>query len=544
MRALAGVFVLLLASCGGRIPGDLAVYRGGVITLADLDAHIQGLPESQRVLPAGEGSGAWLEKQLRHVALTRLLKGDPETQRLLQNSETGESRTWRTVFQLAQAVRAQTLASIEPAGDAWIAERLAAMRAQNDRLTFFSFRHLFLRKDSRKKFETEAEVRRFAADLAVRAHGGGDFAELVKAHSQSADAAEGGLVENNLRRDLDPGLVGVLDALPEGVVSELVETRTGFHLFKMERKVTPEFDEQEALARIHKEWAATVHNREVAALLEAAKANYPVTETEDGFATESWSIRRAFLSRLSPETNGEGAREWAVRNLVLAEEGRARGLLTDDLERQVGRAVEAEILAKVFSERLEVFVDGLDEARFRTLYEAGPSGFGEPERAHLQLIFVPKGKDSFATQQALERKVDALRAGSSFADLAREISVGPNAESGGDLGALEPREWSRLHPEIYEAVVNMEPGAISDPVFCTEKILSADERLLRGGFAILNVVSKSQPRILPFEEVSGRVRDAFFLKNRQTLEVEFQKKLLDESGFRILRLPEPAELAP
>jgi peptidyl-prolyl cis-trans isomerase C len=65
-------------------------------------------------------------------------------------------------------------------------------------------------------------------------------------------------------------------------------------------------------------------------------------------------------------------------------------------------------------------------------------------------------------EQALERARSALarlRAGESFSDLARTLSDGPYAASGGHLGVIGA---GQLAPQLEEAAFRLAPGAHSE----------------------------------------------------------------------------------
>ncbi|ANK82658.1 MAG: hypothetical protein TEF_19040 [Rhizobiales bacterium NRL2] len=60
-----------------------------------------------------------------------------------------------------------------------------------------------------------------------------------------------------------------------------------------------------------------------------------------------------------------------------------------------------------------------------------------------------------------ERLVRQIRAGASFAALARQFSSGATAQSGGDVGWIRAEQ---LGPEIGEVLPTMTPGSVSDPI--------------------------------------------------------------------------------
>ncbi|MEM7356109.1 MAG: peptidylprolyl isomerase, partial [Acidobacteriota bacterium] len=363
-------------------------------------------------------------------------------------------------------------------------------------------------------------------------------------HSQSSTAAEGGLVQNQRPSRLDETTRRALAALAEGEVSPVVESRTGLHLFKLERRLTPPAPSREQLERqarvgLAREKAAAARSElltELRERIEVATKGFP-------WRVGSFEVTAADLEWM-PEASGadDALEQLVVEQLLLAEEGRARGLLTAELEARVDQQLRGQLIRARYEEHRADYIATLPADRLRSLYEARPAAFALPETAHLDLIFVAQGGDPFTTQRKLEDHVAELRAGASFAELARQISIGPAAEQGGDLGALPPSEWVRLGPEIYKAVTTLQPGDVSSPIYHTERILTADTRTLRGGFAIVRVRAKAPPRERSFDEAIDDLRTAYAGHHAAEIDREVRARILAEADFTVVRLPTADEL--
>ena len=101
-----------------------------------------------------------------------------------------------------------------------------------------------------------------------------------------------------------------------------------------------------------------------------------------------------------------------------------------------------------------------------------------------------------------------------------------------------------MGPEVYKTVAAMEAGMISDPVYQTNRILSNDPRLLRGGFAIsAGSVARTLPASGPSRSRLDELRAAWARQNTAELERQVQTAILDDAGFELVRLPAPDELA-
>lgn len=130
------------------------------------------------------------------------------------------------------------------------------------------------------------------------------------------------------------------------------------------------------------------------------------------------------------------------------------------------------------------------EAQVRLQYDANKDKYSTPEQVHIREILVrPKGKDDAAWKEARARIDDALKrikAGASFADVAREVSDAPDRDKGGDFGFFARGEAT---PLIESVAWTLEPGAVSD-------VLRGDD-----GFRLVKVEERRPAGSRPFDEV-------------------------------------------
>lgn len=535
------VFCILSSACAGPSSEVLATYRGGALALTDLDGYVRSLPEAQRIVPAKLSREGWLEELLRALALERLLSASDTVQEHLASPELQIQRRWTIAEKLAAAVMLELALENPPEEDA-VRSHLEA-RTESRPQPLYDFRHVFLRLDRLEEAEVQA-IRRLAASIVRRAREGEDFAALAREYSQSSSAPDGGLLRNQRPAKLEETVRLALATLKEGDVSSVVESRTGLHIFKLERKLAPRLPSQEQLVQ----QARAIVNRENL----VAERTAHLAELRQRFAVVTdelpWRVGRFEVSaedlRWLLESQGieDDRRDLVVEQLLMAEEGRRRGFLTPELETEIERQLHREAVQTAFQRRRVEYIAAIPEERLQSLYEARPAAFATLETAHLDLIFVPQGRDVFATQRRLEDEVTRLRAGASFAELARRISVGPGQEQGGDLGELSPVDWVRLGPEIYKTVAALNPGEISDPVYQTGRILTADPLTLRGGFAVLRVRAKNPPRERSFEQALDGLRAAYAQRHAAEIDLEVREQILTEADFKILRYPTPEEL--
>jgi peptidyl-prolyl cis-trans isomerase D len=107
----------------------------------------------------------------------------------------------------------------------------------------------------------------------------------------------------------------------------------------------------------------------------------------------------------------------------------------------------------------------LNDAALQAYYKAHPGEFTGPEQAQVELVSIPRTvgpeEDRIAKQDA-EAIVREARAGADFAQLAKERSEGPYADTGGDLGQDVP--LSRMPPALQGVLATLPIGGITDPV--------------------------------------------------------------------------------
>src|SRR5947209_7254793 len=119
-------------------------------------------------------------------------------------------------------------------------------------------------------------------------------------------------------------------------------------------------------------------------------------------------------------------------------------------------------------------------------------------RARDIFIAVPDGATA-AQQSAARAKADAalrrIREGESFAKVARDVSDGPTAKEGGDLGYFRR---GQMLAELEQAAFALQPGEISGLIRVTGD---------HGGFHLVTVEDRRQIAARPLVEVQEEIRN-------------------------------------
>ena len=186
---------------------------------------------------------------------------------------------------------------------------------------------------------------------------------------------------------------------------------------------------EEERKEMERAFLAQVIDRELA-LSEADRHNISISPAELDAAI-------AETSREYPQGTFETALRERDTNLKDWSEELRRNLLME------------KIIAEAVYSRVSVSDDEI-----RASYEQNKAEFDRPDQVRARQIVV-------ASEEEGQKVLGLLRQGEQFADVAREYSMSPDAEEGGDLGFFARNEM----PAEFDAVVfKLTPGRLSDLV--------------------------------------------------------------------------------
>lgn len=129
--------------------------------------------------------------------------------------------------------------------------------------------------------------------------------------------------------------------------------------------------------------------------------------------------------------------------------------------------------------------DEPDEREVAAYYEAHRAEFTRPERVRVRQILT---EDRATAERALRE----LAGGADFAGLARSLSSGPGAASGGYQGELSRAD---LPPAFADVIFSLRPGEVS-------RLIPADY-----GFHIFQVVARSPAGVIPLAEARPEIEE-------------------------------------
>ncbi|MEE2962512.1 MAG: peptidylprolyl isomerase [Myxococcota bacterium] len=187
--------------------------------------------------------------------------------------------------------------------------------------------------------------------------------------------------------------------------------------------------------------------------------------------------KQAFQDYLQRSNNTEENMKADLRRTLL------RDLV---VEKMAGAAeVTPEEVKKYYEDNKSRFVQREQVRAARILFRVDPKGSSDKKKKLL---------DKAKTTQAKASKKDA-----DFAVLAKELSNGPEASRGGELGWLSK---GRMPPKFDEVAFSLKPGTVSDVV---------ETRL---GFEVIKVFEKQEEKQRSYEEVEANIKNSLTARNK------------------------------
>lgn len=239
-----------------------------------------------------------------------------------------------------------------------------------------------------------------------------------------------------------------------------------------------------------------------------------------------------------------------ITNVLLLQEARKQGLnveeqlkmsldkikkendLTSDAE--LIRAVEQQgTTFEVFRKRMEenlmrqgvIFTEirrsiVIDDSDFVDYYKKHPEEFIEPAEYKIRAIYISGEDRSVDEVESKKKDIDGkLAAGTDMAEIAGQLSEGPEKETQGDLGTFKSNE---LAVELRDAVKDLKVGEL------------ADWLEMRGGWFRLKLEEKKDSRLKTFEESRQQIERKLYQALEQEKMKEYLAKLKARSYVKIL----------
>jgi peptidyl-prolyl cis-trans isomerase SurA len=132
----------------------------------------------------------------------------------------------------------------------------------------------------------------------------------------------------------------------------------------------------------------------------------------------------------------------------------------------------------------------------RNYWQTHAREFQAGEEVRVRHIFIAAGQggaeDDARARALAEKALRRVRSGEDFAVVARQMSQGPSATDGGELGWLRR---GTVQPEVEKVAFALQPGQISDLV------------KTRAGYQIIQTEERRGGGVRPLEDVKDEIRD-------------------------------------
>jgi peptidyl-prolyl cis-trans isomerase SurA len=153
----------------------------------------------------------------------------------------------------------------------------------------------------------------------------------------------------------------------------------------------------------------------------------------------------------------------------------------------------------------------------KNYYQTHTQEFGGEPEVHVRHILLPLAENAPAAEEArvraeMEKVRQRVLSGEDFAKVARQVSKGPSAQEGGDLGWLR---HGTIDQRLEEAALALKPGEISRPVRAGPglHLFKVEERRLAGAKTFEQ--AKEEIRQKLFEQQAGTYREQMMAELRR-----------------------------
>ena len=164
------------------------------------------------------------------------------------------------------------------------------------------------------------------------------------------------------------------------------------------------------------------------------------------------------------------------------------------------------------------------DAQVREFYDKNPDKFRQDEAVRAShILFKVEESGDAATKKKVKDQAEAVlkqvRDGADFAELAKKHSADGRAQQGGDLNFFTK---GQMVPAFDQAAFSLKPGQISDLV------------TTQFGYHIIKVTEQRVASTVPFEQVSGRIKEFLTQQQKQQKVEAFVNSLKQKAKIEVL----------
>ncbi len=515
-------------------PEVLAKWDGGQLKVADLDAYLLRLPVAERQPPATSSTAEWLRLHLDRLFERRHLLSSPEAEALADDETFASGWASKRDDILMRRYLQRHNQSFEVSGQ----EILAYFEAHRD--DWHSperriFQNLLLAFPASASAEQKDAICERAEELRRQLVDGASFDTLVRQHSDSSNAATGGLV-SALSRDQLRGEVGeLLFALEPGAISRVLRNRAGCQLFRV-RQVIPAVEPQvellqEEIANLLGEerraiWLRELMEKEATAqgvdLPEALDGTdwqaLPADEVIFSLGEDVVTLRSLLPAIRQGKTPEKALAEQVSRLLFIASMENLGPEVLDPLLAAAKEGFSQDYLRRL---ALRDHLTRQPEELLRQAYDNNKGRYMSDPRLELTLYSWPiGGGDPLAYLERPRRFAEALKENPQTAAELWQAESEATAAEQAVLPQMGLRDLFASRPELSAALMEEHvEGAVLGPHRSGRFIY------------VVQINVYIPPRQLSFLEVQQQVRADFISEHGEAMAAEWSRSLAEDQGW-------------
>ncbi len=182
----------------------------------------------------------------------------------------------------------------------------------------------------------------------------------------------------------------------------------------------------------------------------------------------------------------------------------------EELIKMLAEARRKIIIAKYLQDTIEKKIN-VTEDDIKNEYETNKTLYVYPEAMRVSHVLVK-------TENEANEVLAEIKAGGDFAVIAKENSVDPTAQAGGDIGYF-PK--GQLLPEFEAACAELEPGEISEVV--RTKI----------GYHVIKLTDRKPPKQIELKDIANKIVQKLQVEKKKAMFGEMITKLRKEINVKI-----------
>ena len=205
--------------------------------------------------------------------------------------------------------------------------------------------------------------------------------------------------------------------------------------------------------------------------------------------------------------------KWTQEDMIAAIS--AQGLNYEQFRKKIKQEMEqSRLIGYEVKSKIVVSDEAIKEYFDENIHE-----YSTEAKVRLGVIFIPASNTNGSLNKIADKINKLLQAGKTFSELAQEYSKGPNADTGGDLGMIEP---SQLDPKLRGMIQGMSEGDVSDPIISS------------AGIQFIKLIEKHEKGVKSIEDVKDTIYGILYDEEIKERYSSWIKELREDAYIKII----------